>query len=123
MFVLDLTEWFTIGEWITSHSTQRLKWRNCSIESYAAGELKRLRRKIKKRGRELHRLSDRRRHKVRIQAKKLGYAMEFFGALFRGKKGQASSQCARAGLEGTAERAENSTTLPYTRVLGLTSHE
>jgi len=48
--------------------------------------LERCRRKILKRGTRLAELDPIRRHRVRIQAKKLRYASEFFGSAFSGKK-------------------------------------
>jgi triphosphatase len=46
----------------------------------------RRRKKIVKRGTKLAELDPVRRHRIRIQAKKLRYASEFFGATFPGKK-------------------------------------
>ena len=43
-------------------------------------------RKIRKQGKKLARLDARSRHKLRIQAKKVRYASEFFADLFPGKK-------------------------------------
>ena len=49
---------------------------------FAAAALDRLRGKVKKKGRHLRSLDDAELHKLRIAAKKLRYAAEFFGALF-----------------------------------------
>ena len=48
--------------------------------------MERRRKKIVKRGTKLAELDPVRRHRIRIQAKKLRYASEFFGATFPGKK-------------------------------------
>ena len=50
---------------------------------FAASALDRLHGKVKKKGRHLRSLDDADLHKLRIAAKKLRYAAEFFGALFR----------------------------------------
>src|SRR5262249_55369768 len=56
------------------------------IEVSAADQLTRRFKKIRKKGKMLTRLDARRRHKLRIQAKKVRYASEFFAGLFPGKK-------------------------------------
>ena len=52
----------------------------------SAGEMERRRKKIVKRGTTLAEIDPAQRHRMRIQAKKLRYAAEFFGATFPGKK-------------------------------------
>jgi CHAD domain-containing protein len=56
------------------------------VAKHAAAELSRLRRRVKKRGRNLRDLSVADRHRLRIRAKRLRYATEFFTATFQGKK-------------------------------------
>jgi triphosphatase len=57
-----------------------------AIAPAAADELRRRWKSILKRGRRLHALDPQRRHKLRIQAKKLRYAAEFFAGAFPRKK-------------------------------------
>jgi triphosphatase len=57
-----------------------------AIETSAVEQLTRRFRKIRKQGKKLARLDARSRHKLRIQAKKVRYASEFFADLFPGKK-------------------------------------
>jgi triphosphatase len=57
-----------------------------SIKMYASEQLKRRWRKVRKKGKVLAQLSSNSRHKLRIQAKKLRYAAEFFGSLFVTKR-------------------------------------
>jgi CHAD domain-containing protein len=57
-----------------------------AIEISAAEQLTRRFRKIRKRGKARARLDARRRHRLRIQAKKVRYAAEFFADLFPGRK-------------------------------------
>jgi CHAD domain-containing protein len=52
----------------------------------AAEQLRRRRKKIMKRGRQLNALDPDRRHRLRIQAKKLRYASEFFASGFPRKR-------------------------------------
>jgi triphosphatase len=66
---------------------------------YAHDVLDRLRRRLKRTGRDLARLDDEQRHEVRIIAKKLRYAAEFFTGLFPGKKAARR----RAGFLGDIE--------------------
>jgi triphosphatase len=56
------------------------------IAIFAADELTRRWRKVRKRGRALAQLDAPSRHKLRIQAKKLRYAVEFFASLFDSKR-------------------------------------
>jgi CHAD domain-containing protein len=56
------------------------------IERFGAEQLARRWRKVRKKGKALAELDARARHKLRIQVKKLRYAAEFFGGLFRGKR-------------------------------------
>ena len=73
-------------------SDERSRWRasrnrrrRCRNSRTACeAELSRRRRKIKKRGRAIPELAPRRRHKLRIAAKKLRYAAEFFTKLYSG---------------------------------------
>jgi CHAD domain-containing protein len=60
--------------------------RQRSIVETAADELQRRWKKIHKRGKHLRKLSPRRRHKLRIQTKKVRYAAEFFVEVFPGKR-------------------------------------
>ena len=56
------------------------------IEIFAAEQLSLRRRKLRKRAKSFAELDAGRRHKLRIQAKKLRYATDFFGSLFSGKQ-------------------------------------
>jgi CHAD domain-containing protein len=65
----------------------------------AAEQLRRRAKKIRKRARRLPKLDQRRRHKLRIQAKKLRYAAEFFETVFSGKKASKPRKAYLAALE------------------------
>lgn len=81
--MLDLSEWIAIGRWRVAPCEPELCDQPAS--RFAAETLDRLRRRMRKRGRDLEKLSDEARHEVRILAKKLRYASEFFAGLFTGK--------------------------------------
>lgn len=78
--LLDLGAWIEIGGWEDNASAKD------PVTAYAAGKLSCLRRAIKKKGKRLHDLDAAERHSLRIRAKRLRYATEFFAATFTGKK-------------------------------------
>lgn len=80
--LIELVAWVEVGPWRQGETPHR----DGPAADFAAAVLERLRRRIKKRGRNLDRLSPEDRHRVRIEAKKLRYGAEFFGALFSDKK-------------------------------------
>jgi triphosphatase len=83
---LDIAAWLEAGEWTRPQDDLVRGRGDVAIETSAAGQLTRRFRKIRKQGKKLARLDARSRHKLRIQAKKVRYASEFFADLFRGKK-------------------------------------
>ena len=86
MPILEAAEWIEFGAWtFTDDPLQRLR-REGLIGAYAAAELARRREKIRKQGKHLRDISEKQRHKLRIQAKKLRYAIEFFASVFGGEK-------------------------------------
>ena len=84
MLLIDLTEWLALGAWRTDPSDPALLRQ--PVADYAEAVLGERFRKLGKRGRHLARLDDARRHKVRIDAKKLRYAVEFFASLYPGRR-------------------------------------
>jgi inorganic triphosphatase YgiF len=78
--LLDLAEWIEVGAWASSETAQG------PIVERAKTELERLRKGIRKRGGDLRHLSAQRRHKLRIRAKRLRYATEFFANTFPGER-------------------------------------
>lgn len=79
----DMTEWLTAGAWLTKPEGSSL--RDEPIARCAASILDRTWKRLKRRGRNLSDLDDHARHRVRIAAKKLRYAAEFFARLYTGK--------------------------------------
>jgi triphosphatase len=81
--MLDLVEWITIGSWRTERSNHLVDHK---LGTFAVVALDACRRDVQRRGRHWKRLDDKGRHRLRIQAKKLRYAVDFFGMLFPNKK-------------------------------------
>ncbi|WP_276208754.1 CYTH and CHAD domain-containing protein [Caulobacter sp. 17J65-9] len=78
----DILAWLHAGAWRETPAAQR------PVLELAADELTRRRKKLRKQGPQLHKLTPEARHQVRIQAKKLRYGAEFFGSLAAGAKGR-----------------------------------
>ncbi|MGH1590125.1 CHAD domain-containing protein [Methylobacterium phyllosphaerae] len=84
--VLDLVAWINAGPWLRDEAEGRARLREGPARDFAARELDRRRRQVKRRGRHLDDLSPEDRHKLRIAAKKLRYGAEFFAGLYPDKK-------------------------------------
>ena len=84
--MFDILAWSEAGPWLSIVDQTALARRREPIESFAADVLDRRSRKIRKRGRNLEDLDPPARHDVRIEAKKLRYATEFFSSLAITKK-------------------------------------
>jgi inorganic triphosphatase YgiF len=83
---LEIARWLEAGQWRRPQDDLVRDRGDVPIEVSAADQLTRRFKKIRKLGKMLTRLDARRRHKLRIQAKKVRYASEFFAGLFPGKK-------------------------------------
>jgi inorganic triphosphatase YgiF len=84
--VLDMAAWIDCGRWADPADPKHGPLGARPIESMASEGLDKLRRQIRKRGKNLQRLDPERRHKLRIRAKRLRYALEFFSGLYEGDK-------------------------------------
>lgn len=84
--MLDLSQWLALGDWLARPETA--KSRAMKARDFASGALERLRRKVKREGRDLETMSDDLRHDLRKDAKKLRYAVEFFMSLYDDKRSQ-----------------------------------
>ena len=80
--LIDLGSWIEIGDWAGEDNA----FTNEAVIVYAAKKLSRLRRAIKRKGENLRKLSGAERHRLRIRAKRLRYATEFFAATFVGAR-------------------------------------
>lgn len=100
--MIDLVEWTAIGQWRATPADAAAL--DPSAERFAAGVLEQLRRRLKKRGRRLASLDDDARHEVRIEAKKLRYAAEFFAGLFTGAKAERRARRFVAAVQALQEQ-------------------
>jgi CHAD domain-containing protein len=99
LLTLDLAAWLEIGRW-TEPTDGLVRGRgDLAIEVFAKEQLERRRRKLCKKRKLFIDLDARRRHKVRIQAKKLRYGADFFGDLFPGKSASKRRDKFLAALE------------------------
>ncbi len=76
--LIDLGAWIEIGDWTGDDNPLAEE----PIAAYAAEKLSSLRRAIKKKGENIRKLSAPGRHRLRICAKRLRYATEFFARTF-----------------------------------------
>jgi inorganic triphosphatase YgiF len=96
---LDVAAWLEVGAWTEPQDDLVRERGDLPIEASAADELRRRWKKIRKRGKALTRLTPRRRHRLRIQAKKVRYAAEFFAGVFPGKRAARRREKFLAALE------------------------
>ncbi|MBB5537658.1 inorganic triphosphatase [Rhizobium giardinii] len=96
--MIDLAEWISIRDWRSDQNGEALRLQ--PARDFAAGVLDRLWKKVAKGGRNLADLDDEARHELRIIAKKLRYAAEFFGPLYQSKKEIKRSKRFLVALEG-----------------------
>ncbi len=82
--MLNLAQWIASGTWLAAANTRDI--RDLPSREFASAALDRFRHKVKKHGCDLAAADDEARHKVRREAKKLRYAVEFFTALFDRKR-------------------------------------
>jgi triphosphatase len=84
LLMIDLAEWLTLGDWRMRPADPERAERPMLLA--ASDILERHRRRLKHRGKDLAAADDEHRHEVRIEAKKLRYASEFFASLYPSKK-------------------------------------
>jgi CHAD domain-containing protein len=84
--ILEVLAWVECGRWQRKPGTLAIAQREQTIVTFAARELHRRYGKLKKTSADFKALDEAARHTVRIRAKKLRYAVEFFGSVFPGKK-------------------------------------
>jgi inorganic triphosphatase YgiF len=83
---VDVAAWLEIGDWWTPVDDLVRDRGDRPVAAFAVEQLARRWRKLRKRGKSLAQLDARRRHKLRIQGKKLRYAAEFLAGLFPGRR-------------------------------------
>jgi CHAD domain-containing protein len=83
---LETAAWLQAGLWTNPQDDLVRDRGDLPIAVFAAKQLMRRWRKVRKKARAFAQLDARSRHKLRIQTKKLRYAAEFFGSLFSNKR-------------------------------------
>ena len=96
---LDVAAWLEAGQWKEPADDLLRERGDVPIDAYAVTELDRRLRKIRKKGKQLTELDPASRHKLRIQAKKVRYASEFFAGVFPGKRATRRREKLLATLE------------------------
>jgi triphosphatase len=86
--VVQTAGWIEGGDWRTGADALMRARQDAPIQYCAADQLSTLRRKVRKHGKFLSELDERRLHRLRVRTKKLRYAAEFFGSLASSKKGR-----------------------------------
>ena len=100
LFAVELAGWIEAGDWRTATKHPE---RNEAVARFAPRLLRKCQRAVRKKGRHLRRRSPEERHKLRIAAKKLRYAAEFFASLADGKKERVAHRAYIARLEALQE--------------------
>jgi inorganic triphosphatase YgiF len=93
---LETAAWVETGAWTHNPDPRLTELRQRPARALAAEILADHHRKVIRRGRKLESLSVEHRHRLRIQAKKLRYAGDFFAALYRGKAARRLAKLTRA---------------------------
>jgi triphosphatase len=101
--LFDLLAWSEAGQWLKAGDAAAQARRQGPIGTFAVQELERRRRKVRKRGLHLDELDPPHRHRVRIEAKKLRYASEFFSSLATNTKRQQRHEAFAKALEDLQE--------------------
>lgn len=82
VLVLTLAQWLDARPWRAGAEAEQSALLDSAIQPRAASLLARRHQQVQRRGRRLARLSDAQRHRLRVTAKKLRYAAEFFANLY-----------------------------------------
>jgi CHAD domain-containing protein len=86
LLMLDIAAWLEIGQWVNPKDDLVRERGEVTIDAFANEQLSRRWRKICKKRKSFANLDSYARHKLRIQAKKLRYAVDFFTDLFSGSQ-------------------------------------
>jgi triphosphatase len=96
---LAIATWIETGDWIHPRDARRDPSGERTIAETAVEQLSRRWKKLVKRGKHIDALDPQQRHKLRIAAKKLRYASEFFADVFPGKNAGRRHKRFIAGLK------------------------
>ncbi|NNM73497.1 CYTH and CHAD domain-containing protein [Enterovirga aerilata] len=115
--MLDLLAWVEDGAWRRPADPDARARLKRPIEVSAAAILDKRRRRVRRRGRDLAELDPEMRHEVRIEAKKLRYAAEFFSGLVEHKAGRKGLKRFLSALEELQEALGDLNDLETARTL------
>jgi CHAD domain-containing protein len=101
---LDVAAWLETAGWRQPRTRQARERGEAPIATIACAQLSQRWKKLRQRGRQLAKLDPEARHKLRIQAKKLRYATEFYKAVFTGKKKEKRREVFLAALKEMQDR-------------------
>jgi triphosphatase len=99
VLVLDVATWVETGDWIHADSARKNPAGKRTIVAIASEQLNRRWKKLVQRGKHFGALNPLQRHEVRITAKKIRYASEFFADVFPGKRAARRRKRFIAGLK------------------------
>jgi triphosphatase len=85
-FVLQTAGWIEDGDWRSKADALTLTRQDAPVEQHAGMQLALLHQKVRKHGKVLKEVDEETRHRLRLHAKKLRYASEFFASLAPSKK-------------------------------------
>jgi CHAD domain-containing protein len=74
--IRDLAEWIERGDWSRKTARKSVELRAQAADQYCSDQLKQWRKKLLKKSRELEDIGDRKRHRLRLNNKRLAYALE-----------------------------------------------
>ena len=111
--LLDVAAWVEVGPWTQGEGARR----DQPVAAFGATALSQLHQKVCKAGRRLAELDPPARHKLRIKAKKLRYAAEFFGGAF-GHKAERRRRSFLAALKALQESLGQLNDIAVARTLG-----
>jgi len=111
--LLDVAAWVEVGPWTLGAADRR----DQPAAAFGAASLSHLHHKVCKAGKHLDELDPPTRHKLRIKAKKLRYAAEFFGGAF-GHKAERRRRAYLAALKALQETLGQLNDISVARTLG-----
>jgi triphosphatase len=86
IMLFEIAAWIETGSWGHLESDGPPSLRDMPVKTFAAEALDRLYKRVRKRGRKFARLDPGERHKLRVRAKELRYAAQFFATVFDGRR-------------------------------------
>jgi inorganic triphosphatase YgiF len=102
--ILQTAAWVEAGAWTTSDDEGQQSARQRPAREFAAAELSRRFKRIRRLAKHLRDVGDEERHELRIRIKKLRYGTEFFATLFPSDKARKRRKKLSGVLENLQER-------------------